>query len=261
MADFEFYSMAPREELRPFVEAIWGVRGAGDFGTEAVLPNGSIELMVNFGPVQGVVARGADPLRQSFRDAWLAGIHDRRLVHSSRHGVDHISVRFRPGGAHAFFDIGMDEAANDVIELELLIGREAIHLRDRLGELPTDEARGDLFQEWLLRRRRVHSGFVTVSRAIAMLRDRPARASVAAVCDGLGISNKHLIAQFRRIVGLPPKVLARVLRFQGVVDACQTRGMVDWADLAHDAGYADQSHLIREFRRFACMTPGELRGR
>lgn len=69
MADFEFYSMAPREELRPFVEAIWGVRGAGDFGTEAVLPNGSIELMVNFGPVQGVVVGGYEKPRDSGAEA------------------------------------------------------------------------------------------------------------------------------------------------------------------------------------------------
>jgi len=102
---FEFFAFPPRAELAPFVDTIWGVRGHADFSTESVLPNGAIELMINFGPAQRVVGHGERELHDSYRNAWLAGIQDRRLVHAADHGADHIAVRFRPGGAHAFFDI------------------------------------------------------------------------------------------------------------------------------------------------------------
>lgn len=105
MREAEFFSVPPRSDLAPFVEAIWGVRGFGEHSTEAVVPNGAIELMVNFGPAQEVVGRGDRSLRETFKNAWLAGIHDQRLIHSSERGADHIAVRFRPGGAHAFFDL------------------------------------------------------------------------------------------------------------------------------------------------------------
>jgi len=101
MTAFELFCFDPPWELAPFVEVIWGVRGMAGHSTEAVLPNAAVELMINFGPEQRVVGHGDRSLSQSFRHAWLAGIQDRRLVHASEYGADHISARFRPGGAHA----------------------------------------------------------------------------------------------------------------------------------------------------------------
>ncbi len=255
MPGVEFFSVSPRIELAPFVEAIWGVRGSFRDASEAVLPNGAIELMINFGPVQRVVAHGERTLDDTYSSAWLAGIQDRRLVHLSEHGADHLSVRFRPGGAHAFFGLPMGEVANSVTDLELLIGAEATSLRDRLGAAATDLDRVRIIEAWLLDRRRVHSGFSTVQQALGLLGhpDRPA--SVTATCERLGLSNKHLIHEFRSMVGLPPKVIARILRFQRVVLACRDREAVDWLDLVHQHGFSDQSHLIREFRRLGSVTP------
>jgi AraC-like DNA-binding protein len=68
---------------------------------------------------------------------------------------------------------------------------------------------------------------------------------------------------FKRAVGLPPKVYARVLRFQSVLK--QAHGMarlnrlVSWADLALQAGYSDQAHFSREFRAMAGVTPEAYR--
>jgi len=255
---FEFFSFRPCRELAPFVDAIWGVRGHGGYSVEAVLPNGAIELMINFGPLQRVVGHGERNLNDTYRHAWLAGIQDTRLVHAADDGADHMAVRFRPGGAHAFFDMPMDEAANRVLDLELLIGSEASSLRDRLGVVDGEPARARVLQTWLLERRRVHDSFITVRNAAEMLRGGGFRTPVSDVCARLGLSNKHLVQQFRRIVGLPPKVLGRIERFQAVIGACRGRSRVDWLELTHALGYADQSHLIREFRRLACVTPSEF---
>jgi AraC-like DNA-binding protein len=101
-----------------------------------------------------------------------------------------------------------------------------------------------------------------VQRAVALLDGvAGARTSVAGLCSRLGLSNKTLVQQFRRTVGLSPKVVGRVARFQAVIDACRGRQQVDWRDLAFDHGYADQSHLIREFRRLGSVTPGEFLAR
>jgi AraC-like DNA-binding protein len=75
----------------------------------------------------------------------------------------------------------------------------------------------------------------------------------------VGWSHKHLITQFRQQVGLRPKTAARLVRFDRVWRRLdQSGGRPEWADLAHDAGYADQAHLIREFRRFTGMTPTQF---
>lgn len=259
MSESVFFTFPPRPVLAPFVRAIWGVRAAVVEAAEAVLPNGAIELMVNFGSEQRVVGHGERRLDEPYGRAWIAGTQDRRLVHQSPDGIDLISVSFRPGGAHPFFDLPMDELANHVVELDDVLGPRARTLHDRLAERPSDRERADTFQDWLLERRRaVHSAFPTVLRAVELLGRAEPAVSVAGTCDRLGLSHRHLIRSFRATIGLPPKTVGRIARFQGMLSAARAPRRVDWADLAARFGYCDQSHLVREVRQFASVTPTEL---
>ena len=67
------------------------------------------------------------------------------------------------------------------------------------------------------------------------------------------VDYKHLITRFRQQVGLPPKTVARLIRFGRVLRSLN-RGR-PWERIAADSGYADQPHLIREFRTFTGTTP------
>jgi AraC-like DNA-binding protein len=260
VSGFVFFSFPPGPELAPFVETFWGVRGSAHYHVESVLPNATTELMVNFGVRQKVVAYGEHRADDEFRKAWIAGIQDQRLVHASPQGVNHVAARFRAGGAHVFFDLPMDELTNQVVELDDVIGPGATdQLWTRLREVDGDEARCRALEGWLLERRSaVHPYFVTVRRAIDLLRRGPHRAPVAQVCARLGLSNRHLIKQFRRTVGLAPKTFGRIERFQKVINACRGRAHVPWSRVAAEFGFADQSHLTREFRRLSLVTPEEF---
>lgn len=262
MSAFAFFAFPPSPALAPFVEVIWAVKGAASWSREVVLPNGAIELMINFGPTQKVVAYGDEAVDDDFRMAWLAGIQDQPLAIASPDGSDHMGVRFRPGGAHAFFDVPMDTLRDRVVDLDFLLGSAAADLRDRLGEVPEPERRARIVERWLLDRRyAVHPYFGTVRRAMDLIQESAFRTSVTDLCERLGLSNRHLIDQFRRVVGLTPKTASRVARFNGVVRDVAGAVEVDWARVAYRFGYADQSHLIREFRRFGGVTPEEFLAR
>ena len=252
----QFGMIAPSPALAPFVQTIWWVRAGASPACEVILPNGAIELMINFGPTQRVLGYGAQASNDGFERVWLAGIQDQPLVIASPYGCDHMGVRFRPGGAHAFFDIAMDSTLDRVIELEQLIGNAAIGLRDRLGVLADYTSRAREVESWLLERRRaVHPYYSFVRQALDLARTTGFRTGVADLCGQFGLSNRHLIDQFRRLVGVPPKTLLRIERFHGVIRHAQQHDSVDWARLAHRHGFADQSHLVREFHRFAGATP------
>lgn len=260
MSGFVFFTFPPSPALAPFVDALWGVRGSAHYHVESVLPNGATELMVNFGPRQRVVAYGDREVDEEFRRAWIAGIQDRRLVHASPEGANHVAARFRAGGAHAFFELPMDELCNQVVELDDLMGPGATdELWTRLREVEDDEGRCRALERWLLERRvAVHPYFATVRRAVDLLRANAYGTPVGEVCARLGLSNRHLIKQFRHTVGLTPKAYGRIGRFRTVIDACRGLDDVPWARVAARFGYADQSHLIREFRRLAMVTPEEF---
>ncbi len=80
------------------------------------------------------------------------------------------------------------------------------------------------------------------------------RLRVADLAAELGCSRKHLAARFREHVGLPPKLVARMLRFRHASDLLSA-SRTSPAELAATCGYYDESHLDRDFRDFAGTTP------
>jgi methylphosphotriester-DNA--protein-cysteine methyltransferase len=75
------------------------------------------------------------------------------------------------------------------------------------------------------------------------------------VAKNVGWSNKHLVAQFRQQIGLGPKRVARLVRFEQMLRRIDGATPPVWPQLAARSGYADQAHLIREFRELAGTSP------
>jgi methylphosphotriester-DNA--protein-cysteine methyltransferase len=69
------------------------------------------------------------------------------------------------------------------------------------------------------------------------------------------MSQKHLITQCKRMIGITPKMLARIYRFQRLLSAMNPRQPVDWAALAHRLSYYDQSHFNKDLKAFTGLTP------
>jgi AraC-like DNA-binding protein len=83
-------------------------------------------------------------------------------------------------------------------------------------------------------------------------------ASVTALAAEVGWSRRHLAERFRREIGLPPKVAARVLRFERAkAELLRPDTAPRLADVAASCGYADQAHLTREWRELAGCTPSQ----
>jgi transcriptional regulator GlxA family with amidase domain len=91
----------------------------------------------------------------------------------------------------------------------------------------------------------------------ARLRRSHGRASITGLAEELGWTHRRLIARFREQIGLPPKALARVIRFTRAVELLggPRAGL---AAVAYDCGYFDQAHMNRDFRELAGTTPATL---
>jgi AraC-like DNA-binding protein len=93
--------------------------------------------------------------------------------------------------------------------------------------------------------------------ATSVLRRR-GRVSVEAMALAAGVSRQHLTREFRERLGISPKLYCRLARFHSGLVHAGRRASVDWAQAAIDLGYADQSHMIAEFRQFSALTPHAL---
>ncbi len=106
--------------------------------------------------------------------------------------------------------------------------------------------------EWL--ERRLALRFAPRSEVLFAANALARDVAVERVARESGLSHRRLIALFSEQVGLAPKAFARVSRFQRALALVPTRR--SWTELALDAGYADQSHLTREFSALGRVTPG-----
>jgi AraC-like DNA-binding protein len=153
----------------------------------------------------------------------------------------------------------MHELANRVVELDDIFGAEARTLVEQLRNAPSWARRFELIDAFLLERLAASN---PVSREVAWAWDRLASshggASIGALSVELGWSRRRLIEQFREHAGLPPKTVARLMRFNRALKLVQAPGARRWVDVAYAAGYYDQAHMIRDFRQFAGATPTEL---
>ncbi len=248
----------PRPPLSMFVELIWFVRGKPDYLREKVLPNGALELIINLGPYHKVVDE-QDPARfRVYKEAWVAGMQEGSLLIEAFDESDLVGVRFKPGMAAPFLRLSPEEFTNRVIECEELFGGLLQEVRERLLETASPGERVRLLEDMLLRRLdQDWAPDPVVALALRELGRGAPDFRVASLSRRIGISHKQLISRFRREVGLAPKLLAQVARFQSVLRAVRGLGTAPWADVAQRCGYHDQAHLIREFRRFSGTTPGQ----
>jgi AraC-like DNA-binding protein len=249
----------PRAPLNQFVELLWFHEGVSpDHRLERVLPDGSVELIINLRDEdRHVFDRANYRSQRTYRQSWLSGPHSEFIVIDTAPNASMIGAHFRPGGATAFFPLPLGELQNNVVDLEIFWKSAASSLRDRLLEASSPSEKFRILEDTLLARcRGVQSTHRAVSSALDCFMREPGNAAIRAVADRVGFSPRHFIELFSDQVGMTPKVFCRVRRFQRALGQIQRRG-VKWAELAADCGFYDQAHLIRDFREFCGMTPGD----
>ncbi|WP_433479158.1 helix-turn-helix domain-containing protein [Spirillospora sp. CA-142024] len=248
----------PHPALRPFLHSYHGYWEPEIVPTRMrTLPTRITVVIINLGPP--LLLRVPDPgVGDREYGSFVAGMHDGHGMYLSPGGQRGIQLDVTPLGAYTLLGAPMGRLANAAVELPDLMGREARTLVERLADAPGWGARFDILDGFLLRR--LDSGPVPdpeVTRAWRLL-NGDLTVSVADIAADVGWSRKHLTNRFRDQAGLPPKVMARVLRFQRAVDLLT--GGAGLAEAAFSCGYYDQAHLNREFRALSGCTPTELIG-
>jgi AraC-like DNA-binding protein len=174
-----------------------------------------------------------------------------------------VGAYFRPGRASRFFDIPLSHLADTAVAVGDIWGARGSPLSSRLADL-NEAARIDCVESFLLarlrhRQQRTHSLDVE-GLAESVLR-RAGRVTVDGMARAAGVSRQHLSREFRERIGVGPKLYSRLARFQSLLAHASARAAIDWARVALDMGFADQSHMIAECRQFSGLTPQSLADR
>lgn len=262
-----YLEAAPPADLRPWVARLYLCDERVAPGTtivERVLPDGSLIVQLNLGdvPVSHPVDAQAIPVGHA---AEALGARASASIVRLSGSLEGAGIQLRPGNAAALLGVPAGELAGASVPLDVLWGaafaREAV---ERLAAVPHGPARAavlaTLARERLAHARRragrpSHLGAAAATHALALVRQSAGRTTVRALADALGIGERRLEQLFHRHVGLSPKVTCRLARFRAALRLARRAPAVAWTDVAYRGGYADQSHLVHEFRAIAGMTP------
>lgn len=250
-------SREPLPALRPFVERLWasGGREARSPGArEHILPTGLMHVAIRLSPEPIALWEAGE--RRELGHAVIGGARSTYCVKDIAAPSVAVGAQLRPGAAPLLFGAPADELAERHTPLDEVWGAEARRIRERLGEERSLARRLDILESVLLARLpRVRGVHPAVADALSSIADRP----IASVVERSGYSHRAFIDLFRHAVGLPPKVFARVARFQRVAEHLARGRPASLADAALEAGYADQAHLSREFAALAGVSPAAYR--
>jgi AraC-like DNA-binding protein len=243
LASFALARHPPSQELAPFVDYLWSVewdRRGEEPHVQRILPNPAVHLSVE--PARCAVTGPG-------RTAWTYELTGQGRV---------IGVRFRPGGARPWTSAPLAELTDrelPVSALPRLAGLDAAALQAAVREAPDVASAAARVDAALVPLRPEPDP--TVDRAaelVATVDAEPGIRRVEQLAERAGLGVRGLQRFCAEWIGIGPKELIRWARLHEAAGRAAA-GPVDWAALAAELGYADQAHLVRDFRRVVGEPP------
>ena len=222
------------------------------------LPGAQIVVIIEFGPPISVYERG-ERRAARFPGGFVAGLDDTYTICEHDGYQAGIQLNLTALGARTLFALPQHQLTSTVLSLRDLLPREQHSLADRLACAASWDMRFAIVEGLLCeairerdaRRRPAVWAAQRIEAAGGALEIRE-------LCDELGYSHKHVVTLFREDIGMSPKQYACLVRFDALIQQLRAAPQLGWAELALRLGYSDQSHLVREVRRFSGIPPREL---
>ena len=217
-------------------------------------PSAIVVLIIDFGPPIGIRDGGR---LVHFAGGFVGGLSD-TFTTTEHDGVSHgVQVNFTPVGARLLLGVPMIELTGRCVGAADVFGSDGPRLVAALEEARGWAARFAIVDRFLRRRLAAARALPRwIEEAWRRIDESRGAVGMRELARELGYSRKHVVERVKRELGLPPKLLARIHRFDGVLRALQAGGRT--VEAAYDAGYFDQAHLHRDFRAFAGAPPGEF---
>ncbi|MGD9913044.1 MAG: helix-turn-helix domain-containing protein [Rhizobiaceae bacterium] len=250
----------PRAELEGAVIDIVGYRENGRaLSGQVEMATLVVPLIISFGAPFNI-ALGRAPTAEDRWGSFTSGLFAGHVVIDSAGAAECIQIDFTPLGAWRFFGMPMSELTGRMVATDDLGDRAIEELRRRLADEPEWDRRLDLAGTFVLARlRQSVPADPAIEWALAAIAASKGQLRIEKLAERLDWSRKHLARRFNDAIGLPPKALARMIRFHNAVATARAETDADWAGIAAACGYADQAHLTRDFLEFSGTTPNRWR--
>lgn len=252
-----FTLYAPSDELAPYVAGyvVWeNATEAVPVRRQPMMPNGYAGMLFKFGDSR--LRYDVQPSGSLLPDCSAFGQYTQTYFIESTGSNGAVLVYFKPHTALYFLHHPVWLFTNQHIEAGELFGtgwqREASRVRDARDKREAISLIEPLLLKILHRQLCIDS---PVTKTIRALHQTHGTIPIEKILAHTGIGRRCLEQRFRLLVGVSPKVYARIVRFNYVLHLLSQTSRVNWSDLTYSGGYFDQPHLIRSFKEFTGASP------
>jgi AraC-like DNA-binding protein len=235
----------PARALAGHLASVWiqSVAADGAPYTHRTVPHGSIELSVELGSAPQVTGPQTGP-----------------VIDTLAPGTTVVGVRFHPGAAPAMLGVPASELVDLTVAWDEVRGPSGRALGETMAAAASPQQAATILENAVMHLLADAASPDPVVRAAVQRLQPWGAADVGSLPSSLYISERQLRRRSLAALGLAPKVVQRMLRFQGFLALAQAHEpeSADLPMLAADTGYSDQSHLTRESLRLSGLTPRAL---
>lgn len=238
-AEVELERYAPAPELAYFVERFWTVRwNVSEPRDSATLPYPCVNLVIG-----------------SHRPG-VHGTTRRRFVAQLEGAGWVLGTKFRPAGFRTLSDRPMPALVDRDVPIATMFGAAGGELVRDVLALPEVRARIARVEQFLHEHAPARDAEADQVNAVVELAEADRDlVRVAQLAERGGMTVRTLERLFRRHVGVAPKWVLQRFRVQEAAARVAAGQVVEWSALAHDLGFFDQAHFIREFKLQVGSTP------
>lgn len=241
---------SPSPALAPFVKEFIIIES--DFGTcSTIIPDTSVVMGFRYrGKVLWQDGGGESPLPAGV----ITGLRKSVRVLRYEQGTSNLLVVFREGGLAAFTRIPIREWFDQSVPAESLFHRSELEMiLESLSEAADHKERIVTLESFLVKKCSFQINDALIHEAVRRIQEQQGVIKIHQLAASLHISLDPFEKRFRALVGSSPKHYANIIRLRTLIDRYPAYPSLTEASL--DAGYFDQAHFIRDFKRFTGQTP------
>ncbi|MES2689897.1 MAG: helix-turn-helix domain-containing protein [Bacteroidota bacterium] len=200
-----------------------------------------------------------DPLRNAQgRDVpycYVCGVDTQHTETSMGGRFSHFGVSFYPNAMHAFFKISANELVNETVEMNLF-SKTGIHIK--LDNAASHYERIEILSRYLYDKLFYANKEESLIRGMMACDELNSETNLFALQKKYKISERQLERKFKSTVGVSPKKLQRIIRFEEALNRLSSADYKQLGAIAYALNYSDQSHFNKDFKSFSGMTPLEF---
>jgi AraC-like DNA-binding protein len=261
----QFHHIEPLPVLKNFIEKMWLFESSGKMPAEdmkLVVPNGNIKLTVSY--QNGIVAAiNGNTFPSKENDITLAGLIDVPVILDAEEDVatGTIGIEFNPKGAYRFFHFKLNEIQNKIYSLNDILGDTGKRLVEEINNTAPVQQKIMVLQQFLLKQLSANDADLIFDYCIEKIIASKGKITIKELEKKTGYSSRWLNVKFNEKLGVSPKNLSSIIRFKQWYHALMESNEKSFSQNDFHELYYDQSHFIRNFKRFTGLPPTKFEKR